>query len=91
MLTEHEKLEMYFEEARSRLDPIKVVKNLQARVDALILGIKVQLFSSEWCKDPRQDDEWKQRVRSNVIQLSQAPEEGEDFLNIGDGRSPLRQ
>ena len=66
MLTEDEKLEMYFEEALSWLDPVKVEKSLQACVDALILGRKVRLFSSELCKDPRNYDVWKQRVRTNV-------------------------
>ena len=70
MLTEDEKLEMYFEEALSWLDPVKVEKSLQAYVDALVLGRKVRLFSSELCKDPRNDGVWKQRVRTNIHDVS---------------------
>ena len=71
MLTRDQMIEMYFDEALGCIDVLTVEKDLQGCVNVLIPKQKDRwLFFWNWCRDPRIDGEWKERVKSCVRDIA---------------------
>ena len=67
MLNDEEKLDLYFEEALSGIERFVVEAKLRECVNAIAPDQhNPELFYRAHCRDPRVDEKWKERVKSNV-------------------------